>query len=81
MREVLHKEMRAIIQRGLIEHEQILYRSSNRRMEQLVDWLPNQHRTPDTGLLTYLLFSKGAQARGDQSCPVKHRVGNSPLIN
>ena len=34
---------KAIIQRGSIEHEQILYESSNRRMKQLMDWLSNSH--------------------------------------
>ena len=43
------------MQRGSIEHEQIIYESSNRRMKQLVDWLLNSHSTPDTGMLTYLL--------------------------
>ena len=31
------------MQRGSIEHEQIMYVSSNRCMEQLVDWLSNRH--------------------------------------
>ena len=30
---------KAIMQRGSIEHEQIIYESSNRRMKQLMDWL------------------------------------------
>ena len=29
------------MQRGSIEHEQIIYESSNRRMKQLMDWLSN----------------------------------------
>ena len=32
-------EKKAIMQRGSIEHEQIIYVSSNRRMKQLMDWL------------------------------------------
>ena len=43
------------MQRGSIEHEQIIYKSSNRRMKQLMDWLSNSHWTTDTGMLTYLL--------------------------
>ena len=38
-----HFETKAVILRGLIEHEQIINRSSNRRMKQLVDWLSNPH--------------------------------------
>ena len=38
-----HFETMAIIQRGLIEHEQIINISSNRRMKQLMDWLSNPH--------------------------------------
>ena len=34
---------KAIMQRGSIEHEQIIYESSNRRMKQLMDWLSNSH--------------------------------------
>ena len=34
---------KAIVQRGSIEHEQIIYESSNRRMKQPVDWLSNPH--------------------------------------
>ena len=63
--------MRAIIQCGSIEHEQIIYISSNRRMKQLMDWLSNPHWTPDTGMLTYLPLSNGTQANGDHSCPVR----------
>ena len=33
----------AIMQRGSIEHEQIIYGSSNRRMKQLMDWPSNSH--------------------------------------
>ena len=40
------------MQRCSIEHEQIIYESSNRRMKQLMDWLSNPHWTPDTGMLT-----------------------------
>ena len=29
------------MQRGSIEHEEIIYESSNRRMKQLMDWLSN----------------------------------------
>ena len=36
-----HYEIKAIIQCGLKEHEQIIYISSNRRMKQLMDWLSN----------------------------------------
>ena len=43
------------MQRRSIEHEQIIYVSSNRRMKQLMHWLSNSHSTPDTGILTYLL--------------------------
>ena len=68
---ILYYERRAIIQRGVIEHEQIVYVSSNSRMKQLVDWLPNPHSTPDTGMLTYLLPSNGTQTNGDHSCPVQ----------
>ena len=46
------------MQRGSIEHEQIIYESSNRRMKQLMDWLSNSHWTPDTGMLTYLLSKR-----------------------
>ena len=63
--------MRAIIQRGLIEHEQIIYISSNRRTKQLIDWLSKPHWTPYTGMMTYLLLSNGTQADGDHSCPVQ----------
>ena len=42
-------------------------------MKQLMDWLSNSHRTPDTGMLTYLLLSNGTQANGDHSCPVRSR--------
>ena len=38
-----HYERRAIIQRGVIEHEQSIYISSNHRMKQLMDWLSNPH--------------------------------------
>ena len=31
--------------------------SSNRSMKPLVDWLSNLHRTMDTAVLTYPLFS------------------------
>ena len=34
---------KAIMQGGSIEHEQIIYESSNRRMKQLMDWLSNSH--------------------------------------
>ena len=34
---------KAIMQRGSIEHGQIIYESSNRRMKQLMDWLSNPH--------------------------------------
>ena len=34
---------KAILQRGSIEHEQIIYERSNRRMKQLMDWLSNSH--------------------------------------
>ena len=34
---------KAIMQRSSIEHEQIIYESSNRRMKQLMDWLLNSH--------------------------------------
>ena len=34
---------KAIMQRGSIEHEQIINESSNRRMKQLMDWLSNSH--------------------------------------
>ena len=64
-------EIRAIIQRGLIEHGKIIYISSNRRMKQLMDWLSNTHWTLDTGRLTYLLLSNGTQAKGDPYCPVQ----------
>ena len=46
--------------------------SSNRSMKQLMDWLSNSHRTPDTGMLTYLFLSNGIQANRDRSCPVQH---------
>ena len=59
------------MQRGSIEHEQIIYESSNRRMKQLMDWLSNSHCTQDTGMLTYLFLSNGTQANGDYSCPVQ----------
>ena len=62
---------KAIMQRGSIEHEQIIYISSNRRMKQLMDWLSNPHWTPDTRMLTYLLLSNGTQAKGEHSCPVR----------
>ena len=55
-----HFETKAIIQRGLIEHQQIINISSNRRIKQL-----------DTGMLTYLLLSNGTPANGDHSCPVQ----------
>ena len=55
-----HFETKAIIQRGLIEHQQIINISSNRRIKQL-----------DTGMLTYLLLSNGTQANGDHSCQVQ----------
>ena len=57
------------MQRGSIEHEQIIYVSSNRRTKQLKDWLSHPHRTPETGVLTYLPLSNGTQANGDHSCP------------
>ena len=63
-------ETKAIIQCGLIEHEQIIYLSSNRRMKQLMDWLSNPHWTPDTEMVTYLL-SNGNPGNGDHSCPVQ----------
>ena len=34
---------KAIMQRDSIEHEQIIYESSNRRMKQLMDWLSNSY--------------------------------------
>ena len=43
------------MQRGSIEHEQIIYESSNRRMKQLMDWLSNSHWTPDTGIIINLI--------------------------
>ena len=58
------------MQRGSIEHEQNIYVSSNCCMKQLKDWLSNLHRTPDAGMLTYLL-SNDTQANGDHSCPVQ----------
>ena len=36
-RTLAHYERRAIIQRDAIEHQQIIYISSNRRMKQLMD--------------------------------------------
>ena len=42
-------------------------------MKELMDWLSNSHRTPDTGMLTYLFLSNGTQANGDHSCPVRSR--------
>ena len=36
-------ERRAIIKRGVKEHEQIIYISSNRRMKQLMEWLSNPY--------------------------------------
>ena len=44
---VLLYERKAIIQRGVIEHEQIIYISSNRRLKQLMDWL-STHTEPQT---------------------------------
>ena len=60
------------MQRGSIEHEQIIYESSNRRMKQLIDWLSKltlnlRHRNADLPPL-----SNGTQANGDHSCPVQH---------
>ena len=41
-------------------------------MKQLMDWLPNPHSTPDTGMPTYLLLSNGPRANGDHFCLVQH---------
>ena len=38
----IHCEIGAIIQRGAIEHEQIIYISSNCCMKQLMDWLRSE---------------------------------------
>ena len=60
------------MQRGSIEHEQIIYESSNRRMKQLTNGLAvkltlnPRHRNADLPPL-----SNGTQANGDHSCPVQ----------
>ena len=69
------------MQRGSIEHEQIIYESSNRRMKQLMDWLSNSHSTPDTGMLTYLLSAMAPKRT--ETTPAQYSVvsRNSPLIS
>ena len=51
------------MQRGSIEHEQIIYESSNSRMKQLMDWLSNSHWTPDTGMTLFAGQQKGHPSR------------------
>ena len=59
------------MQRGSIEHEQIIYESSNRRMKQLMDWLSNSHLNPRHRNADLPPLSNGTKANVDHSCPVQ----------